>query len=87
MFSLFLPMAIIYFGLSLILANASSIAMSHVIEKAHGSAVMSFINMGFTTLIVLSLKYIPIYAVLLPTIYIIMCASMASIYKFLKTTE
>ena len=48
--SIFIPMMIIYFGLSAILGNASAIAMSNVEDKSHGSAVMSFINMGSATI-------------------------------------
>ena len=55
-FSLFTSMIIIYFGLSFILANASVIAMSGVVDKAHGAAVMSFINMGLATLVVFILR-------------------------------
>lgn len=81
LFSLFLPMIIIYFGLCFILANASTIAMSHVSDKAHGSAVMNFINMGLATLVVLSLGLFPIKALLLPAIYIILCIAMMGIFK------
>ncbi|MBA3660928.1 MAG: MFS transporter [Gammaproteobacteria bacterium] len=81
LFSLFLPMIIIYFGLCFILANASTLAMSHVSDKAHGSAVMNFINMGLATVIVLSLGFFTIKALLLPCIYVILCVSMMSIFK------
>lgn len=70
LFSLFLPMIIVYFGLCLILANASSTAMSYTNDKAHGSAVMNFINMGLTTLVVLSLGAFPAYAITLPAVYV-----------------
>ena len=45
-FSVFVPMIWIYFGLCFVMANASAVAMSQVLDKAHGSAVMNFINMG-----------------------------------------
>lgn len=80
-FSLFLPMIIIYFGLCFIMANASTIAMSHVSDKAHGSAVMNFINMGLATLVVLSLSLFPINPSLLPAIYIILCVASIGIFK------
>lgn len=51
--SIFLPMVIIYIGVSLVLVNALSMAMSIVEDKVHGSAVMNFINIGIATLIVL----------------------------------
>lgn len=79
--SLFLPMVVIYFGLSLIIANAATIAMSKTNDKAHGSAVMSFVNMGFATLVVLSLGLFTMHAILLPGIYLILCAVMLGIYS------
>ena len=82
LFSLFLPMIIIYFGLCFILANASSIAMSHVNDKAHGSAVMNFINIGLATLVVLSVGLFPMKTLLLPATYIILCVAMMGIFKF-----
>lgn len=82
--SLFLPMIIIYFGLCFVLANASATAMSHVSDKAHGSAVMNFINMGLATLVVLSIGAFSMKTLLLPTIYIVLCIPMMGIFKFVK---
>jgi MFS transporter, DHA1 family, multidrug resistance protein len=75
-FSIFIPTIIIYFGLCFILANASSIAMSYANDKAHASAVMNFINMGTATAVVLSMSFFTIKPLLLPIIYIILCAFM-----------
>lgn len=83
LFSLFLPMIIIYFGLCFVLANASTIAMSQVSDKAHGSAVMNFINMGLATVVVLSIGFLPMKALLLPVIYIILCIVMMGIFKLI----
>ena len=74
--SLFVSMIIIYFGLSFVMANASAFAMSHVKDKAHGSAVMSFINMGFATVLVLSLGYLPLTTHVLPSMYIVLAVLM-----------
>jgi MFS family permease len=82
--TLFAPMVIIYFGLSLIIPNASVLAMNQVIDKAHGSSVMNFINMGFATLVTLSLGFFPINMQLLPIIYIVLCAAMLVIFKWQK---
>lgn len=83
LFSLFFPMIIIYFGLCFIQANASTIAMSHVSDKAHGSAVMNFINMGLATLAVLIIGIFPAKSFLLPTMYISLCLAMIGIFKFM----
>ena len=83
--SIFTPMIVIYFGLSLIMANASSVAMSHVTDKAHGSAVMSFVNMGTATLVVLSLGYFSISSALLPAVFVGLCFLMIGVYKWLTS--
>ena len=82
--SIFLPMMVIYFGLSGILANASAIAMRGVEDKAHGSAVMSFINMGFATVVVLSLGWLPVSTFLLPVLFLAFCATLIVLYPLLQ---
>lgn len=84
---LFTPMIIIYLGLCFIMANASSFAMSKTTDKAHGSAVMNFLNIGSATCTVLSLRYFPIFIILLPTIYLILCLIMISIIYLLTRLE
>lgn len=73
LFAVFLSTIVVYFGLCFILANASTIAMSHVVDKAHGAAVMSFINMGTATCVVLMLGLLSVTAILLPVLYCILC--------------
>lgn len=80
--SIFIPMMIIYLGLSAVLANASAIAMSNVEDKSHGAAVMSFINMGTGTVVVLGLGWLPVNAYLMPVVFIAYCASMFVFFKF-----
>lgn len=81
--ALFLPMMIIYLGLSFVLPNVSSLAMSLVTDKSHGSAVMNFINMGFATFMVLSLSCFSIKTMLLPVVYLILCVMMLPMYYWL----
>jgi len=87
LFSLFIPTIIIYFGLCLILANASSIAMNRSNDTAHASAVMSFINMGTATVIVLSMGIFTINIILLPAIYLMLIIFMMSMYKWLMLSK
>ena len=84
---LFIPMMLCYFGLSLVFANASTVAMSNVSDKAYGSAVMNFINMGFVTLVVLSLGFISTQVLLMPIIYILISGMMLVLYKLLKRSN
>lgn len=74
--TLFLPMILVYGGVCLIAANASAIAMSTVKDKAHGSAMMNFLNMGLPTVIVLSLGLFPIHIFLLPILFFLICIFM-----------
>ncbi|KTD83049.1 MFS transporter [Legionella waltersii] len=80
LFSLFLPMIVIYFGLCFIMANASSIAMSQINDKAHGSAVMNFINVGLATFVVLGIGVFPMKMFLLPGIFIVLAITMVGVF-------
>lgn len=57
--TLFIPMPLIYVGLSLTLSNASALAMSHARNKSNGSAVMNFINMGVCVVSLLIMETLP----------------------------
>lgn len=74
--SLFLPVTLGYFGLALILPNASALAMNNTADKAHGSAVMNFINMGLVAVIILFLGFVKTTELLLPITYLILCLIM-----------
>jgi DHA1 family bicyclomycin/chloramphenicol resistance-like MFS transporter len=84
--TLFICMIPIYFGLSMIIANSSTVAMSTTIDKAHGSAVLNFINMGFTTLIVIGLRFLPIRMGMLPTLFFFLCVAMMLLHKSLGSS-
>lgn len=83
LYSIFMPMTVIYFGLSFIIANASTVAMSYISDKAHASAVMSFINMGIATVVVLSLGLFHITLLILPIVFLILCFAMIVVYQFI----
>jgi DHA1 family bicyclomycin/chloramphenicol resistance-like MFS transporter len=83
-FSIFMPMIVIYFGLSLVLANASTIAMAQTADKAHGSAVMSFINMGSATLVVIGVCFLPVHASVLPAAYLLLTIFMLLMFRRLQ---
>ncbi|MBX3708674.1 MAG: MFS transporter [Gammaproteobacteria bacterium] len=81
---IFVPMMLCYFGLALIFANTSTIAMSNVSDKAHGSAVMNFTNMGLVTTVVLSLGLLPTSILFMPIVYILICAAMFILFLMVK---
>jgi DHA1 family bicyclomycin/chloramphenicol resistance-like MFS transporter len=82
--SIFIPMMFIYLGLAAILSNASTIAMSDVHDKAHGAAVMSFINMGSATVVVLGLGLLPVTTYLMPILFLLFSAGMWFFYRLAK---
>lgn len=82
MMALFIPMVIIYFGLSFVMSITSSLTMSQATDKAYASAVMSFLNMGFATFVVLSLSVFSVFTLLLPGIYAVICALMFVLVTF-----
>jgi DHA1 family bicyclomycin/chloramphenicol resistance-like MFS transporter len=84
LFSLFITMAVLYFGLCFVLPNASAIAMSSVSDKAHGSAVMNFINMGLSTVMVLTLGLFSFSGLLLPFVYLGICGLMILLFISIK---
>ena len=53
--------------------------MYQVEDKAHGSAVMSFINMGIATVVVLSLSFLPLTKFLLPLAFCSIVVAMVII--------
>jgi DHA1 family bicyclomycin/chloramphenicol resistance-like MFS transporter len=82
LYAVFFPMVIIYFGLSFVMANSSSLALSCTQDKAHGSAVMNFINMGIATISVLSVGLLYLRVILLPIIFLLLCIVMSVVYYF-----
>lgn len=82
--SLFLSMMVIYHGLCFILANAATFAMSKTQDKAHGSAIMSFLNMAFATLMVLGTGLLPVANLTLPFIFLGLCLLMFGLLGLIK---
>lgn len=80
LYILFLPMMLCYFGLSLLFANVSSLALNQVIDKANGSAVLNFVNIGTVTMAMLMIGCFKITPMMLPVIFI----SIASIMLLLS---
>lgn len=81
--SLFIPMIPIYFGLCFVFSNASVVALEKTKDKAHGSAMMSFLNMGFATVVILAAEHFEVSTLLLPQIYVIMCFLMIGLVMLL----
>lgn len=84
-FSLFVPMMIIFFGLCFIVSNASTLALSHASDKSNGSAVMNFLNMGLATIMVLTVSYFQMKMLLLPCVFILFILMMTFLCKILTS--
>lgn len=59
---LFMPMIIIYMGLSFIFGNAAAITMKNMGDKSNAAAVMSFINMMSASLVVSIIGMLNLYS-------------------------
>ncbi|WP_167755233.1 MFS transporter [Legionella geestiana] len=76
---LFVPMITVNFGNALIYPNASVLALKKATDKSNASAVMSFINMGFATVMVLAAGFttpgqlVFMAALVLLTIFMALC--------------
>ncbi len=85
--ALFFPIIIINFGLSFIFSNASVLALGYVTDKANASAVMSFINIGLATVVVLFLGAFPSSNAIFAGAYLALCVAMVSIVTLVERTK
>lgn len=70
---MFVPMIIVYYGLSFIFGNSAALALHKVKDTSNASAVMSFINMGAAVVAVMILTNFAIHqSIVLPIIYAIL---------------
>ncbi len=87
-YTLFLPMAVSYVGLSVIFANASGLATSQATDKSNASAMMNFLNMGFCVVCVLLAGLMTKHAaIIMPIIYCGLILILYILYHFLKPTS
>jgi MFS family permease len=83
LFALFLPMVVIYFGIGLVLPNASTLGLQQVSDKAYGAAVINFINIGVSACLILLLSLYSMQKFSLALIYFIICTCMLGIFKLM----
>lgn len=84
--SLFLPVMLIYLAESLIFANVSSFGLSHAKNKSNGSAVLNFINLGTTVLAVLLSEFLyPESALVMPLLLVFFFVMTLLLWMRLKT--
>jgi MFS family permease len=79
--ALFFPTMIIYIGEVMVLANASTIAMSTAKDKSHGSAVINFIAVGLSTLSVLGIGFVATNKASLPIAFGFLCVITLMAYR------
>lgn len=77
--TLFIPSACIFFGMSLVFSCGISITMSHATDKSYGSSLMNFINLTFSTLVVLILGKLALIHIIAYPILLIVLALFATL--------
>lgn len=85
--SIFFTMFIVSAGQIMVLANASTTAMSLAKDKAHGSAVVNFIAILLSTIGVVSLGAFKTRPIYLPLIYMGFCLFSMLMYSILSKRE
>jgi predicted MFS family arabinose efflux permease len=82
---LFISQAIVMIGNSWMFSNASSEGLSTSTDKAHGAAVLQFINMSFAALNTYFVSsYLPQKALTLPFVYLSITVLLAALWVVLK---
>ena len=78
--SLFLPVAVVYLGASLVHPSAIMFGMNHSTNKANASAMLNFLNLGLVTMADAFLMYSEISFLTLLLVYIFLCAIEVTLY-------
>ena len=82
--TLFLPIPFIYVGYTLVFSNSSTLALTYARNKANGSAMMNFINLGVCVFILLIVEAIASHQLLLmPVTFVSVFFLMFFIRKYL----
>jgi MFS transporter, DHA1 family, multidrug resistance protein len=75
-------MVFVYGGIPLVFSNASSVATTYARNKANGSAMMNFLNMGTCVVILSVLESLAFHrAFLMPLVFMIVCVAMVLLKK------
>ena len=86
--SLFLPMVLIYLAEALIFANISAFGLASAKNKSNGSAILNFINLSTTVVAVLFLEFIyPESALLMPLSFIVFFAVSFVLWRYLRKLD
>jgi MFS family permease len=78
--SLFMPTTIVYIGLPLVFANASSLTLTNAKDKSNASAMLSFINLSTAVVVTLLLTLISIHSALTIAILFVVFSIFAIIW-------
>ncbi len=81
--SLFIPMVVIYLGLCMIMASISVVALSASSDKAHSSAVMSFLNISVATIMTFISGTFVLDSLVLPACYAFIGLAMLLTVRYL----
>lgn len=82
-FSIFLPVSLLYFGIPLMYSNAAVLATFRVKDKPNASSIMSFINIGSALMGIIIIGMIPGSRFLvMPTLFLAFFIFMIGLYSF-----
>lgn len=87
LFSLFIPVTFVYFGIGLILPNASSNGIRQVQDRAFSIAIMNFINIGISTGTIFLVGFYAIHHYTLALLYCVIFIGMIFIFKTIWSLE
>ncbi len=82
--ALFFPIPVIYMGIPIIYATATSIATTHSTDKSNASAILNLINMGSGAFIVLFAGIIAGRVMCLPLSFLVMAFIMCMLFLMLS---
>lgn len=85
LYSLFIPAMVCFMGNAMVYGNTSTVGLQATQDKAHGSAVLNFLNIGIGAMAVFSLslhKFPPI--LILPMMAVLCCTLVVLNFTWLK---
>lgn len=86
--TLFIPMALLYLGESLVYTNATSLAMSHATNKSYASATLNFINMATSVFTLLVFQALPGHVLyLMPLVFTLAMIAMLFLRRQVARSE
>ena len=86
--TLFIPMPLLFIGESIVYTNATSLVMTHAKNKSYASATMSFINMSMSVCILFIFAALPYRGTfLMPLVFTLLMLAMLALQIYLSRLQ